>query len=168
MDVSVTKNLVEFSGILNEDSSSQIIENALEQALKDAPDQTILLDFSKVKRANSCGILTWYKSLEASKGKFVYTKVPRWLVEQFNISDFLNDHTTVDSIEAHFYCPQNDTHENMLLVIGKDIPILENYTNFNLTLKNKDGLDLEMDFDPHEYFYFISSNFKKFSGGEKI
>ena len=164
MEVAVNKNTVEFSGLLNEDSSSQGIQSALEEALKNSPESTVYIDFSKVKRANSCGILTWYKVLESLTGKFIYMKVPRWLVEQFNISDFLNDSTTVESIEANFYCPQNDTHENILLVLGKEIPILEDYSEFTLVLKNKEGLALEMDFEPSEYFYFISASAQKFKG----
>lgn len=164
MEVAVDKNTVEFSGLLNEDSSSEAIQKGLEEALNNSPEKTIYIDFSKVKRANSCGILTWYKVLESLSGKFIYIKVPRWLVEQFNISDFLNENTTVESIEANFYCPQNDTHENILLVIGKEIPVLEDYSEFTLVMKTKDGLDLEMDFEPNEYFYFISASTQKFIG----
>jgi hypothetical protein len=164
MDVAVHKNTVVFSGILNEDSASNVIKSSLEEALNSSPDKKVFVDFSKVKRANSCGILTWYKVLETLPGFFTYINVPRWLVEQFNISDFLNKNTTVESIEANFYCPQNDTHENIYLVIGKEIPILEDYSSFQLVLKNKDGLDLEMDFEPVEYFSFISSSFQKFKG----
>jgi len=102
--------------------------------------------------------------LEFLKGKFIYIKVPRWLVEQFNISDFLNENCSVQSIEANFYCPQNDTHENVVLILNKDIPILEDYNDFKLVLKNKDGLDLEMDFEPSEYFYFISAAAQKLRG----
>ncbi|MES2614939.1 MAG: STAS domain-containing protein [Bdellovibrionota bacterium] len=162
MEVVVNNASVEFSGLLNEDSSPELIVQALQQAIRNTTDGIVYIDFSGVKRANSCGILTWYKALEMTRGEFVYVKVPRWLVEQFNISDFLNENTSVQSIEANFYCPQNDTHESLLLVLGKDIPILENYDSFNLTLKNKDGLDLEMDFEPSEYFYFISSSYEKF------
>lgn len=164
MEVVVNKSTVEFSGLLNEDSSEDTIQKGLEDALKNAPDKVVRLDFSKVKRANSCGILAWYKILEKFDCKFIYVLAPRWLVEQFNISDFLNDRTTVESIQANFYCPSNDTHESLYLTIGKEIPILNNYDDFNLVLKNKDGLDIEMDFEPSEYLYFISSNLKRFKG----
>jgi hypothetical protein len=76
----------------------------------------------------------------------------------------LGDKTTVESIYASFYCPQNDTHETILLTLGKEIPILDNYESFQLVLKNKEGLDLEIDFEPNEYLYFISSNPKRFKG----
>jgi len=168
MDVVVNNNLVEFSGILNEDSSSEEIKKSLEKALAASTDKKIQVDFSKVRRANSCGILTWYKVLESLAGFFIYINVPRWLVEQFNISDFLNKNTTVYSIEANFYCPQNDTHESRILVIGTDIPVQENYSNFHMVLKTKDGFDLEMDFEPTEYFYFISSSYQKFKGSSSI
>ena len=166
MEAVVQNTTVEFSGLLNEDSSSQVIQNALKEALKNSTDKVIYIDFSRVKRANSCGILTWYKILESLQGTFIYIKVPRWLVEQFNISDFLNDNATVQSIEANFYCPQNDTHENLLLTLGKDVPILEDYSDFSLSFKNKDGLPLEMDFEPTEYFFFISSGIEKFKGSK--
>jgi anti-anti-sigma regulatory factor len=167
MEAAVNKDTVEFSGLLNEDSAPQVIQNALSEALKNSADNTVYVNFSKVKRANSYGILTWYKMVESLSGKFVYINVPRWLVEQFNITDFLSENSTVQSIEANFYCPQNDTNENMLLVLNKDIPILEDYSNFKLILKNKDGLDLEMDFEPSEYFYFISASYQKFKGSTR-
>ncbi len=166
MDVVVKKNTVEFSGLLNEDSSSQTIQEALEIALKNSIDKFVNLDFSRVKRANSCGILAWYRILEPLEGKFIYINVPRWLVEQFNISDFLNEKTEVKSIEANFYCPENDTHENIILELSKDIPILDNYENFNIVLKNKEGLDLEMDFEPSEYFYFLTVSIHKTKEGQ--
>jgi hypothetical protein len=52
----------------------------------------------------------------------------------------------------------------LLLTLGKEIPILESYDDFSLIMKSKDGLDLEIDFEPNEYFYFISSNIKRFKG----
>ena len=163
MEVVVNESIIEFSGLLNEESSVENIKKALEQAFNNSKDKIVCLDFSKVKRANSCGILAWYKLLGAFKdGICIYKNVPRWLVEQFNISDFLSERTRVESIQANFYCPSNDTHETLLLTLGKEIPILDNYDNFNLVMKSKDGLDLEIDFEPNEYFYFISSNIKRF------
>ncbi|WP_186647741.1 hypothetical protein [Fluviispira vulneris] len=163
MEVVVNNTTVEFSGLLNEESSVELIKQGLEQAVKNsASKKEVNLDFSKVKRANSCGILAWYKILDTFDCTFVYINAPRWLVEQFNISDFLSDKTRVQSIYANFYCPSNDTHEVLLLTLGNEIPILDNYDEFNLVLKNKDGLDLEIDFEPSEYFYFISSNPQRF------
>jgi ABC-type transporter Mla MlaB component len=162
MDVAVKGITVEFSGILNEESSVELIRQALEQGLKNAEDKTIRLDFSKVKRANSCGILAWYKIVEKIQGSFIYVNVPRWLVEQFNISDFLSEKMFVESIQAHFYCPQIDTHEVVLLHLGKDIPILKNYDDYEIQIKSKDGFDMEMDFEPNEYFFFISRNTEKY------
>ena len=91
-----------------------------------------------------------------------------WLVERFNSSDFLSPNAKVQSLEADFYCPQNDTHERIILQIGKDVPILDNYNKFNLNLKNKAGIALEMDFEPSEYFYFISSNIQRFKEGKSV
>jgi anti-anti-sigma regulatory factor len=167
MEVAVKNNTIEFSGILNEDSSIDKIKEGLQKALSNANNKSIFVDFSNVKRANSCGILAWYKILETLDGKFIYINVPLWLVEQFNISDFLGENTDVKSIEANFYCPQNDSHENLFLEIGKDIPVLQDYSSYSMTLKNKDGMELEMDFEPNEYFYFISSRFEKFKGSTK-
>ncbi len=165
MEVVVNNANVEFSGLLNEESSVDKIKKGLEQAFANSKDKVVRLDFSKVKRANSCGILAWYKILDEFKeGTCVYINVPRWLVEQFNISDFLSDRTLVESIQANFYCPSNDTHETLLLTLGKEIPIQESYDDFSLVMKSKDGLDLEIDFEPSEYFYFISSNIKRFKG----
>lgn len=163
MNIVVNGSTIEFSGLLNEESSVEAIDAALKQALDHSPTRVLRLDFSKVKRANSYGILTWYNTLEALDGLFIYFNTPRWLVEQFNISNFLSDKSKVESIQAQFYCPQNDSHETMLLVLGSDLPIQNSYDNFKLNLKNKLGLELEMDFEPSEYFYFITADPEKFS-----
>lgn len=163
MNILVSGSTIEFSGLLNEESSVEAIDSALKQALDHSPTRVLRLDFSKVKRANSYGILTWYNTIENLEGVFIYFNTPRWLVEQFNISNFLNSNSRVESIQAQFYCPQNDSHETVLLFLGSDLPIQNNYDNFKLNLKNKLGFELEMDFEPSEYFYFITADTEKFS-----
>ncbi len=167
MEVKVKDATVEFFGILNEESSEENIKKSLQTALQNSNNKKIFIDFSNVKRANSCGILSWYKIIDSFDAEFTYIKSPRWLVEQFNLSDFLNHKTFVQSIQAMFYCPKNDTHEIVSLQIGKEIPLLNDYDQFQIHLKNPKGLDLEMDFEPSEYFHFIIKNKEKFFGDLK-
>ena len=93
-----------------------------------------------------------------------YVRTPVWLVEQFNmIDEFFDGDVSVESIYAHFYSPENDSSETRLLTLGTDVPILENYRNYNAS---SEGSQLEPDFDERSYFHFISRHLYKSAPAE--
>ena len=169
MEIEVHSSLVAFKGFLNEESSLDNIKDALLSACRNSgAAQAVSLDFSGVKRANSCGIFAWLKLLESLHFCIIYVNTPSWLVDQFSsISDFLKGNVTVESIQAPFYCPENDSHEYVTLLLGKDIPIQASYDDFEIFCTNKDGAKLEADFEPREYFHFITANLDRFQGVAK-
>jgi hypothetical protein len=157
MQIRVENNLVEFSGYLSEKSDADIIRKGLMQAASFSSDGSIRIDFSKVEKANSVGILTYLKTFLSMNLAVVYERVPIWLVEQFNVIDeFLVGNAVVASLYAQFYCPETNRSQMKLLHVGKDIPIQKDYADLDLTTKDEAGNSLEPDFDPATYFYFLS------------
>ena len=159
MQVRVENNLVEFSGYLSEKSDAEAIKNGLMQAASSSSDGCVRIDFSKVEKANSVGILTYLKTFLSLNITVVYERVPIWLVEQFNVIDeFLTGNVVVASLYAQFYCPETNRSTSKLLHVGKEIPIQKDYGDFDPTTKDEAGNSLEPDFDPASYFYFLSQH----------
>lgn len=165
MHVSREGRVVSLDGVLNEHVDLQIIEAALTAATQAASTESgeIILDLSKVQRANSSGLLQWLRMTKRLKLPLCYKNSPVWLVEQFNmIDEFFDGQVRVESIFAHFYCPETDSSETHLLTLGKDIPILDQYKTFHASATSTDGKTLEPDFDERSYFHFIARHlFKK-------
>lgn len=164
MQVLVKSTIVEFSGILNESSSKLVMHDAISDAMKNmTTEQKIYIDFSAVKRANSVGLLYWSSVISQFRNIIiVYINIPVWLVEQLNLCTLLSFNAYVESMISPFYCIDNDTYKLITLHIIKDIPLLDNYSNFELHLKTDEGLLLEQDFESIEYFNFLSLNKKRF------
>jgi hypothetical protein len=167
MEFTIKDSTVEFGGYLDERSSLDVMLKGLQQAAAGAQGSKIRVDFSKVKKANSVGILSWAKVIDLAKMPLVYVAAPEWLVEQFNLSDLLRYGSIVESVQAPFYCPDTDTREMVTLVIGKDVPVQKEYQSLQLQKQSPSGALLEADFEPYEYFHFISRDLQKFLGGVK-
>ena len=158
MKATVVSSKVEFSGVLNEDSPMDKTEEILRSAASALSEGARLkIDFSNVARANSCGILAWFKLAEHIDFPLAYVNAPVWLVEQFGFYTFPSSKVIVESLYAPFYCPQNDLHQIFVLKLGVDIPLLENYINFSFEHITEDGLHFEPDFEPEHYFKFIAA-----------
>jgi hypothetical protein len=165
MDVTVSGERIEFSGYLNEKSNMDLVKTALEGASATAQSrgQRVTLDFSKVSKANSCGILTYLKTLIALKIPVTYVNAPIWLVEQFNaLDDFFVGDILVTSIFAQFYSPQTDESFVLLQELGKDLPILSDYSSFEINPKSPEGHELEPDYEPELYYFFIAKRHTAF------
>ena len=168
MEVHGTDNALVFRGVLDEKCPIDLIEEALQKAAqKLATNSRVALDFSNVKRANSCGILAWFKLTEQLVLPISYINVPVWLVEQFGFTDFAKSNAVVESVFAPFYCPEKDVHELFLLRIGIDVPFQDNYLNWALERKNAEGWTFEPDFEPDQYFRFLALSSVKGAGSPK-
>lgn len=158
MQVRNEGSTVIFSGILNEHVDLNATESVIyvaHRTLNEASG-TVFLDFSQVSRANSSGLLQWLRLMKKIQLPMCYVRAPVWLVEQFNmIDEFFDGQVTVESIYAHFYCPETDSNETRLLTLGVDVPILENYRTFRVTVPSNENAELEPDFDERSYFHFI-------------
>ena len=158
--------LVSLEGILNEHVDLQVVESAILDAAKSAGGGAVSLDLSKVSRANSSGLLQWLRMTKRIKNPLNYVRTPVWLVEQFNmIDEFFDGHISVESVYAHFYCPDTDTSETHLLKLGVEVPIQDQYKTFHLKMSSSDGKELEPDFDERSYFHFIARHLSKTVSG---
>jgi ABC-type transporter Mla MlaB component len=154
--------LISLEGILNEHVDLQVVESAIIEASKTAADGSVSLDLSKVSRANSSGLLQWLRMTKRLKNPLKYVRTPVWLVEQFNmIDEFFDGQISVESVYAHFYCPDTDTSETHLLNLGVEVPVQDQYKTFRLKIASSDGKELEPDFDERSYFHFIARHLAK-------
>jgi hypothetical protein len=167
MQVNREGRVVSLEGVLNEHVDLQAVEGAMKAASQAASGENgeVVLDLSKVQRANSSGLLQWLRMAKRLKLPLCYKNVPVWLVEQFNmIDEFFDGQVKVESIYAHFYCTETDTSESHLLKIGTDIPIQDQYKDFHASVTSSQGKTLEPDFDERSYFHFIARHLYKKAG----
>ena len=163
MDVRVEGRTLHFSGVLDEASIMDAVKTSIEEGASNAAGQRVLFDLSEVKRANSCGILSWLRLLRDVDVPVTYINTPIWLIAQFNmIAEFFSGEVDVESIQAPFYCPDDDTSIALTLLIGKDVPVQDDYEDFEFENRTIEGREYEPDFDPAEYFAFIAVNYQRF------
>jgi hypothetical protein len=161
MKPEILNGVIRFSGTLNEDSDFVLIRRFLEEL----NSTNISISFRAVQRANSCGIIAWFKLARELDLRVRYLETPVWLIEQFNMSPFFLRNATVESFYAPFYEIESGGHEFKLLRVGIEVPILSNYSDFELDLQAAEFANIEADFQPEEYFFFISANFAAFKQG---
>jgi hypothetical protein len=155
-------NTLTCEGILDEHTESTEIQKAL-QSIKRNGNAPIDVDFSKVKYANSTGIVTWLKIAKSTALPFRYVNAPVWLVGQFNmIRDFFENGSHVESFCAPYYCTSTQESRALTLHMGKEVPVKSNYTEIKFPNVAVDGKTYEIDFVPERYFNFIAENFKVF------
>lgn len=167
MTFKIDKGTLYFEGVLDETCSFKGLQKELSNGLElktssDSADY-VSIDLSGVKRANSTGIVVWLDFIKKTQAKFRYVKAPIWLVGQFNmIRGFFENGSYVESLQVPFYCSEEDLVEAVFLKIGEDIPILEDYTNFQLENRIIGGKEFEPDVEPNQYFSFICHNLETF------
>jgi hypothetical protein len=161
MKPEILNGVIRFSGTLNEDSDFVLIRRFLEEL----NSTNIAISFRNVQRANSCGIIAWFKLARELDLRVRYLETPVWLIEQFNMSPFFLRNATVESFYAPFYEIESGGHEFKLLRVGIEVPILSNYSDFEFDLQAAEFANIEADFQPEEYFFFISANFASFKQG---
>ena len=158
MKYEIDDNSLKFIGELDETCPLEDLRPAVHQLNQEFPEQVVHVDFSKVSRANSLGIVTWLKLLQEMNFTVSYVNCPPWLVTQFNLLDtaFFKDKTLIESIYIPFYCEELDHEERFLFHIGKDIPIQSSYDQFELTDRLIDGHKYVPDITYRLYFAFLT------------
>lgn len=155
-------NALVCEGILDEHSDSSEIEAAFKKIASNGAS-SVDVDFSKVKYANSTGIVTWLKIAKHLGITIRYVNAPIWLVGQFNmIRDFFENGSYVESFAAPYYCPSTQESRALTLRMGKEVPVKTDYAQVKFPNVAVDGKTYEIDFSPERYFSFISENFKTF------
>jgi hypothetical protein len=163
MNVTVLPNSLIFDGILDEETSLDVLLGGFEKLKKAGMNPPVNLDFSKVTYANSAGVVIWLKFIHQSGVPFKYVNAPVWLVNQFNmISDYFGNGSFVESIDAPFFAPKSQESRVFTLKLGTDVPVLDDYTTLRIPNKTADGKIFEIDFTPERYLSFISENYEMF------
>ncbi|MGE0763913.1 MAG: hypothetical protein AB7N80_11595 [Bdellovibrionales bacterium] len=163
MRVNILPQSMVFEGVLDENTSLDDLNAAFAKLKAANPKGVITLDLSKVARANSSGILTWLKFLKNSNYPFKYVNSPVWLVSQFNmISGYFEGGSFVESFQAPYYAPQSQSSKSFNLIIGRDVPLQQDYSNFSFKNRTVNGEEFEIDFEPEQYFQFIAVNYENF------
>ena len=143
-------------GDLDEGVTASEVEALLGAGRQSVRDSELKLDLSGVVHANSLGIRAWLTGFRKSRGPYCYVRMPVWLVAQCNmISEFMAGEVRVDSLFAPFYCVQSGETIERLLVVGKDVPLLEDYSSFDFPFVSADNKVYEPDFDAAEHFGFL-------------
>jgi len=163
MDARLNGLSVVFEGVLDEHTQFAPLRTLLSETAQALKGARVRLDLSQVKRANSVGILGWFKLVQGLGLSATYVNVPVWLAEQFNFADGLRGDTFVESLLAPFYCPEDDTHAIVTLVVGTQVPLLDDYSDFEIRIPGEGGKVLEPDFEPEEYFAFLANYHDKFA-----
>ena len=164
----ISPNTLTFENVLQEETRIEDLAVSLKTLKNQGIKPPLVLDLSKVERANSAGILVWLKFLMMIDIPYKYVQCPTWLVSQFNmIAGYFVNGGFVESIQAPFYNPENEFSKIITLKLGIDVPIQENYHEFKMPKRMIEGNEYEPDFDPNRYFSFIAKNFKQFKASIK-
>ncbi len=156
MKASRVGNVVKLSGVIDEKVDLKNVASVIETTASETGMKAVKVDFSDVKRANSLGIIKWRILTEELSCGVIYENSPQWLVEQFNFEVIpILKGSLVASILAPFYCGEDGTHEMVRLEVGKDIPLMKDYSSLRLERPSKNGRMLEPDFEPSDYFEFL-------------
>lgn len=163
MKITVQANALAFDGVLDEETSLKDLLTAFEEVKAKGFQPPLALNFAKVTRGNSAGIVTWLKFMKQIQTPVKYVDTPVWLVGQFNmIKGYFENSSHVESFQAPYYCNDGQHSKVVTLVIGKDLPILDDYSRYTFPNQSIDGKDFEIDFDPQQFLSFISENHASF------
>lgn len=161
METKTLDNTLWLSGVLNEETDFQALKKILDSGLP----SPIRVNLKNVERANSCGIIAWFKLIRELQVSLVYTEAPVWLIEQFNMNPFFLRSSSVESFYAPFYDVESNEHHLLLLCLGKDVPLQDDYSDFEVDSAAFGRSTLEADFDSEEYFQFIVANLDELRAG---
>ena len=161
MQAKISEGTVYFSDVLNEDTDFTTLLALLESSRQ----RTVRISFAAVERANSCGIIAWFRLVRDLELRVRYVESPVWLIEQLNMSPFFLRKSVVESFYAPFFDPESRKQLLCLLTVGVDVPVLPSYENFEWHPQASAYALLEPDFEPEEYFRFITSNLAEFRTG---
>lgn len=121
----------------------------------------ITLDLGDLDRANSSGLRFLAILLQEFSTRIGIKRLPAFFVELINVAAIIPDSVEIISFHVPFYHPKTDHIEEICLEIGKDIPLKDNYEDFDcMALVSRDS-GLIPDFEPQEFFTFLTERLQK-------
>lgn len=120
------------------------------------PSKGVSIDFGNVENGNSMGLRTFYLFVQTISVPFTYKKVPYWLIEQFNmIRGLLKKGWRVESMLLPFFHQDSDEEITLECTLGKEIPVLKDYSECEIAGVTVNGQEYLPDFDPSCDFMFL-------------
>lgn len=152
----INGNTLFFEGALTENIEPNFFKRLLE---KPEFENIKSLDFSNVISGNSIGIRNLHLFFKGIETEIQLLNVPLWLMEQFGmIKSLLSENLKISSVVLPFYNPQTDEEAELVCIVGKDIPILASYENFEMNEKIINGISYVPDFDVVSAFIALETN----------
>jgi hypothetical protein len=146
-------NTILFYGELTEQTDDALLTECI---TKSNTFESLSLDFSEVDGANSNGIIKLTKYLNAINASYNFINTPIWLLESFSmVSGLIKDPALVSTVRLPFYSEDEDKEIVKVFEIGKDIPILDDYSNFELDDIEQEGVVYSAEFDESMIFSFL-------------
>lgn len=163
MNAKIQANTLLFDGVLDEAAAQDMLMKYFSKLQDGGAKAPYCLDLSEVRYGNSVGVICWLKFTKQAGVQFKYVNAPIWLVNQFNvINNYFDNQSFCESLHAPYFSPKTQDSRTFTLYVGKDIPVLEDYSTFKMPSKVVDGVSYDIDFDPQRYFYFITENYQLF------
>jgi hypothetical protein len=158
VEIKIMKNELHLSGLLNEETNFEQLTSAMRLAAGAASNQEVIANFEKVTRCNSIGILTWLRAINKATHRIIYRNCPVFLTEQFaSVSQLVGKNCSVESFYARYHCTESDEFMVHKLHVGTDVPVLPDYTDFEIPNLVIQGKIFEPDFIPSDYLSFLAS-----------
>jgi ABC-type transporter Mla MlaB component len=163
VQINAIQGTVLFKGKLDELLAQDELLKVYDEAQKQSNEDVVSIDMSGIDLANSKGVVAWLRFLGSNDRKIKYVNAPIWLVEQFNIiTSYFAGQSYVESFQAPFYNSQTSKSESILLVVGKDVPLMKDYSKFDINTLKSHKPNYEPDFIPEVYFHFLANNYLRF------
>lgn len=121
----------------------------------------VILDLGDLDRANSSGLRYLAILLQEFGARVGIQRLPAFFVELINVAAIIPDNVDIISFHVPFYHPKTDHVEEICLEIGKDIPLKDNYEDFDCTSLVSPESGLIPDFEPQEFFTFLTERLHK-------
>ena len=121
---------------------------------------TLHLDLFGIRGGNSSGLLHFINLLRSVPLALNISRVPVWMVWQFNmLYDLLSQHLWISSFEAEYTNPATQVGRTFLLEVEHDIPLRDDYSDFKAPQKQHEGEVFVPDFDETylDFMVFLNS-----------
>ncbi len=159
MNVKIESHTAVFEGALDEEVVYQDLQASFAKLNLKEESSVVSLDFSRVTKGNSSGIVLWLRFLKTVAFPFKYVHTPVWMVAQFNmVNGYFGKTGAVESFQVPFYCEELDELIGVEVQLGKEIPLQKSYVGFQMPPVERNGHIYHMDFVPTKLLKFLVDN----------
>lgn len=138
----------------------QIDESFPEELCKLQTEKNIIIDLDQIKMINSLGIREWIKFMNSFSSKEIaFINTPKIFIDQINmVQGFITPNCSVQSFYVPYFNEDTNSEKNILYSFGKEYGV--DYINIVPSIKDDDGVELELDVVEQKYFKFLKNQNK--------